>query len=105
MTDQTEPWHLDRKVPIAFIVIILGQIVLGAYWVSNVDNRLSAESATNLKQETRIEELRSQTQGLSVGAASVAAQLVALGQSMNEVKAQQRETNELLRNLTMEPRP
>jgi hypothetical protein len=98
MSEQ-EPWHLDRKVPIAFIIIIAGQIGLGAYWVSNVDNRLATEVATNLRQEAKIEELRNETQGLSVAAASVAANLQALSASLNEVKEAQKETNALLRDL------
>jgi len=34
-------WHLEKKVPIILIFMILGQTALGAYWVAQTNARLA----------------------------------------------------------------
>lgn len=61
MTEQAESWHLDKKVPIAFIVTLAGIIVamiwqtiyftaLSTEWKTQTDNRLEKLEVTD---ETR----------------------------------------------------
>lgn len=38
--DDKEPWHLDKKVPIALIVTILFQTGAALWWASKLDSRL-----------------------------------------------------------------
>lgn len=40
MTDND--WHLDKKVPITLIFLLLGQLAFGAYWVAKQDSRVTA---------------------------------------------------------------
>lgn len=35
-----EPWHLDRKIPIALIVAMVGQLVIAISWVKDVNASL-----------------------------------------------------------------
>lgn len=36
-----ENWHLDKKVPIAIIVMVITQTLMGVWWVSKLDSRLA----------------------------------------------------------------
>ena len=48
-------WHLDKKVPIALIVAMIGQVALGASWATTMDNSLKAlkEDFSILKSELK----------------------------------------------------
>jgi hypothetical protein len=35
-------WHLDRRVPIAFILAILAQTAGGVWWAGSIDSRVAA---------------------------------------------------------------
>jgi hypothetical protein len=37
-----EGWHLDRRVPIAIILAIVGQTVLGGIWIGRMEARIQA---------------------------------------------------------------
>ncbi len=43
-----EPWHLDRKVPIALIATILAQTVAIVWWASGIHHRVASVEATQL---------------------------------------------------------
>ncbi len=45
-----EPWHLDRKVPIALIVTIIVQTAGIVWWAANVDTRLAVIEKTDAAQ-------------------------------------------------------
>lgn len=34
-------WHLDKKVPIAIVLMIAGQTAMGVWYVSNLDSRVT----------------------------------------------------------------
>lgn len=44
--DESEQWHLDKKVPISIIVALvlqtLGFVAIGSAWKADVDSRISA---------------------------------------------------------------
>jgi len=46
----SEPWHLDKKVPLGIIAAIIMQtialVVVGTSWKSDVDHRLDSLEAT-----------------------------------------------------------
>lgn len=55
-------WHLDRKVPIALIVVLVGQVVAGIYFASRLqtqveqhDRRIAVLEVTDarMSEETR----------------------------------------------------
>lgn len=92
-----EPWHLDRRVPLSLIIALVAQTGAVFWWASGLEARLNAETVTNERQGNQIEALREETKGLTVTSATVTAQLVAMSQSIDEVKTAQREMTELLR--------
>ena len=48
-------WHLDRKVPIALIIAMIGQIILGVSWATTLRNDVSMvkEDLTAVKSELK----------------------------------------------------
>lgn len=40
MTVEREPWHLDRRVPIATLVVLVVQFALGVMWITTLSNRV-----------------------------------------------------------------
>lgn len=42
MAEDDLAWHLDKKVPIAMIIAIVGQLALGVWWSSKLDSRVDS---------------------------------------------------------------
>jgi hypothetical protein len=61
MTD-SEPWHLDRKVPVAIIVTIVIQTSGIVWWASAMHSTLQTEVETNDRQDVVLDTLRSDVQ-------------------------------------------
>jgi hypothetical protein len=40
--EMDQHWHLDRKIPIAFILTLLAQTFLGGWWAATTSARLEA---------------------------------------------------------------
>ncbi len=103
---QSEPWHLDRKVPIAMIVALDRQAGTAIGWASRIENRQQASmdeiarvDRESRSQDAQIEALRISTQNLAVSAATVGTQMSGVTNSLNEIKTDQREIYELLRQM------
>jgi hypothetical protein len=56
MPDDREPWHLDRRIPIATLAVLIGQIVLGIVWITTLDNRVSTQGAAIGKIEAEADQ-------------------------------------------------
>lgn len=41
MTEQREPWHLDKRVPVALIVAIIVQTAAAIWFAANLDGRVA----------------------------------------------------------------
>lgn len=56
MTDRTpaEPWHLDKKVPIALLGAIIAQTVGIVWWASGIHHRVGTIEATQVIQAARM---------------------------------------------------
>ena len=53
--DYDKSWHLDRKVPIALIIAMVGQIILGVSWATTLRNDVSMvkDDLTAVKAELK----------------------------------------------------
>lgn len=40
MTEPREPWHLDKRVPLALILTILGQTAVAFWWAATLESRV-----------------------------------------------------------------
>lgn len=72
--EKREPWHLDRKVPLAMIFAIVGQ-TLGAVWfAAKMDTRLEA-----------VEQFRDESKGVSVRLAVVETQISTMKDDVKDI--------------------
>lgn len=54
MTEQqSKPWHLDKSVPITLIIGLIGQALIGAWFVSKFDSRLAELEKAQIAQHER----------------------------------------------------
>ena len=93
MTDRTESgWHLDRKVPITLIVLIIFNFA-GFVWVaSQMDARITAN-------EKSISEIKSVTNNLPANMATLQAQMVNIERSLARIeRAIEADRQEIRRN-------
>lgn len=64
---QMNGWHLDKRVPITLIVMILLQTAGAFWWAAQIDTRVSALEQTaliNLPRGERIRALEAELKGI-----------------------------------------
>lgn len=69
MSGGDEPWHLDKRVPVALIVTILIQTAAAVWWASETTQRLDTleRTATALAESGNSKELRIRAIELAAG--------------------------------------
>ena len=98
--DAPAAWHLDKRIPIALILAVLGQGAVGIWWMAGLSSRVShletsvpalaasdAETARDVRsiglQIARLEErVAAQIQAQTLQLQAIAAQLGALSAAM-----------------------
>ena len=58
-------WHLDKKVPITLIIILVMQFFGGAWFMSRMESRVSYLEAAKISQE-RVDDLQDRRAGEAV---------------------------------------
>ena len=52
---KSEPWHLDKRIPVALICMMIGQVFGLGYFVSNLDHRIANNEDKILKLENKVD--------------------------------------------------
>ena len=52
--NKSEPWHLDKKIPIVLIITMIAQVFCLGYFVSNLDHRIANNEDKILKLENKV---------------------------------------------------
>jgi hypothetical protein len=102
MTEPQPPdraWKIDHSIPAALIVTLLLQGGVLVWWGAGVDTRLTAATADNARQDAQIKAAEVALSSQEVNAATTAAQLTAVRESLTDVKNALAEQNTLLREL------
>ena len=97
MADTAEPWHQDRKVMVALITTIILQTGMAIWWASDLTSKVNQINNSNVEQDVRIRSVEQVVQAQQVAAATISAQIVAMRETLEMVRQDQRETNGLLR--------
>lgn len=65
----TSSWHLNKSVPISFILAIVAQTIALVWYVSSLDNNVKNNQRELIRHETRIEVLEKivQSQAVTLG--------------------------------------
>ena len=77
--DRPEPWHLDRRIPIATLLVLVVQAALGVMWITTLGNTVTGNAARLTAMEQRVEIMRGQ-------AASQAVQLGRIEEGLEGVR-------------------
>lgn len=94
-----QSWHVDRTINLSIVFLVIAQFAGGIWWVSGLSNKLDAAIVDNDRQDERLGIVEGVINTQAVGAATLAAQITAMRESLVELKTAQAETNRLLRNL------
>ena len=70
-------WHLNKSIPMSFIIAILGQTVALVWFVASLNSEIESNTKDLVRHETRLIALE----------ASVQAQAVAMGRIDENIKA------------------
>ena len=76
MTNEKE-WHLNKSIPMSFIIAILGQTVALVWFVASLNSEIDSNTRELVRHETRLIALEG----------SVQAQAVAMGRIDENIKA------------------
>ena len=76
MANENE-WHLNKSIPMSFIIAILGQTVALVWFVASLNSEIESNTKDLVRHETRLIALE----------ASVQAQAVAMGRIDENIKA------------------
>jgi hypothetical protein len=68
---QTEPWHLDKRVPLALIGVILLQTLALGWWAATITARVQMLESQQVTQHTRLESVRDVASDLSTDIAVI----------------------------------
>lgn len=49
-----ESWHLDKKVPVAIIVVLIGQFLGGMWFLAKLDSKIEEQATRLAKTEAQI---------------------------------------------------
>ena len=61
-----EPWHLDKRVPVALIITILSQFALTIWIASRMSSDIDTLKLNDARQDSVIETMRSAAQQMAV---------------------------------------
>lgn len=94
-----EPWHLDKRVPIALILAILAQTFAAVWWAASVNSQVMGQQMQIDRQEASIQRLRDSTQTQEVSSARLSQELSDVQRTLARLEQGQQQTNEYLRGL------
>lgn len=96
MPGGAEPWHLDKRVPLALIGALLIQTAGIVWWASAMHASLQVEAENNDRQDTIIDAIRSDVQ---LKADRVAEAQRALSEQIIEQRGDLRAIRELMQRI------
>lgn len=83
-----EGWHLDKKVPISIIIMLLLQTITLVIWATRLDSRVSSVEATTSGHTIVIEAMRSAQNSVSVGLARIEERQSQMAEGVKDIKNQ-----------------
>jgi cold shock CspA family protein len=82
-----EPWHLDRRVPVALILTIAVQTAAAIWWAASVSATLSDQARTNDRQDILIDRQSVQIEGIRAIVSGQAVQLGRIEEGLSGLRA------------------
>lgn len=87
MTDR-EPWHLDRRVPIATLAVLVIQFALGVMWITTLSNSVTrnTEEIAVVRSDAAADGAR--IRALEIAQASQSSDLRSIQNGISRIEAQ-----------------
>jgi len=81
----TEPWHLDKRIPIALIVTIALQTAMGVWWAAAITTRQTYLEARVALHDAQIEAMRASATTSAVALGRIEESVIGLRADMNRL--------------------
>lgn len=88
MTDQKEPWHLDRRVPIATLAVLVVQFALGVAWITTLSNRVETNTTDIAEAQADAGVREARIRALEIAQASQSSDLRSIQIGISRIEAQ-----------------
>lgn len=82
-----EPWHLDRRVPIALILALLGQTAGMGWWASSIQATISEHARRIIALEASDLRRSAESQRVAEALARLDERMVAQTEILREIRA------------------
>lgn len=89
-TNNDSQWHLDKRVPVAIIVMILLQSAYAVWWLATTEQRV-------MTLESNVQEAQVTTRGLQITSVEQGQNVAVLANEIRHVTKELESTNSLLR--------
>lgn len=83
---QIDPWHLDRRVPVALIVTILMQTAAAIWWASALSQRMTTVEADTAALAAIESERDARIRALELGASRTDERLITIQTALNRIE-------------------
>lgn len=104
-SQQGEPWHLDKRVPVALILAIGLQTSAGIWWAATQTARVDEIARLQVIQDRRIDAVERSSNLAAVSSGRTEQEILGLRESMTRIERTQEQTNALLRRYLEGRRP
>lgn len=94
-----EDWHLDRKVPISLIIALAIQTGTAIWWASGMEHRVASTEGSVVRLKVEHDKIQSDVGDQSKAIAVLVEQLTSTNKSLEQLRMDVRDTNEMLRDL------
>jgi hypothetical protein len=81
----TEPWHLDKRIPIALIVTIALQTAMGVWWAAAITTRQGYLERRLSLHDAQIEAMRASATTSAVALGRIEETVIGLRADMNRL--------------------
>lgn len=102
MKDRAE-WHLDKRVNLTLIIMVVGQVAFGAWWASKMEQRVHAVENRMLEIMADIEKNRqtamSERASIRVDAAQMNLRYTSMSQDIARLQGQLEQINRNIERL------
>ncbi len=88
MSDQKEPWHLDRRIPIATLAVFIAQFALGVMWITTLSNEVDGHTKDISEVKGDAVGRESRIRALEIAQASQSSDLRSIQIGISRIEAQ-----------------
>ena len=99
MPVQKDSWHLDRRIPIATIWVMVLQLIGGVWFAAQLHEQIGTLAEDARLRDKRLSQVEAATNAQAINSATLSVELRDVRDGMGDLKVALKEANELLREL------